>query len=146
MACQTFDHLANLETSIPKDIKVSLYYIAGYVMEKDCPCEEEIFNDTTFYYQEYGDFLKEIEHSDLKIPPDTTVEWVFFSFIMFNVVKLKVCRNSLFNILMLISEMCNFNMKREHGIILSNILFQNYCLFESPRTTKEPAVKVLKLS
>ena len=91
-------------------------------------------------------FLKEIEHSDLKIPPDTTVEWVFFSFVMFNVVKLKVCRNSLFNILMLISEMYNFNMKREHGIILSNILFQNYCLFESPRTTEEPAVKVLKLS
>ena len=34
MACQTFDHLADLETSIPKDIKVSLYYIAGYVMKK----------------------------------------------------------------------------------------------------------------
>ena len=58
MACQTFDHLADLETSIPKDIKVSLYCIAGYVMEKDSPCEEEIFNDTTFYYQEYGDFFE----------------------------------------------------------------------------------------
>ena len=86
------------------------------------------------------------DKSSRKIYIQLCIRFTNKSFIMFNVVKLKVCRNSLFNILMLISEMCNFNMKREHGIILSNILFQNYCLFESPRTTEEPAVKVLKLS
>ena len=30
----------------------------GYVTQNDCPREEEIFEDTAFYYQEYGNFLK----------------------------------------------------------------------------------------
>ena len=77
MACQTFDLLPDLETSIPKDIKVSLYYIAGYVMKKIIRLKRKYLMITTFYYQEYGDFLKEIQHSDLQIPPDTIVQWYF---------------------------------------------------------------------
>ena len=146
LACQTVDHLPDLENWYPKEIKMSLFYIAGYITRKDCLTEEEIFNDIAFYYHEYGSFLKEIDRGDLKVPLDTTVQWVFFCFIMFNAVKSKVCRNSLTNIFMLVSEMHHFNTERVHGIILSNIFFKNYCLFQSPKSSKEPALKVLKLS
>ena len=88
IARQTFDNLLDLEIG-------------------------EIFNNTCFYFQEYGNFLKEINHSNLKIPLDTTVQWVFFCFIMFGVVKLKTSRNSLIKIFMSVSDMHHFNMKRE---------------------------------
>ena len=50
MACQTFDNLANLETKIYKDIKMSLSHIADCVTIKDCPTEKKIFNNTSFYF------------------------------------------------------------------------------------------------
>lgn len=59
--------------------------------------------------------LKEMGCDDLKVSLDTTVQWGFFCFIMFNAVKRKVCRNSLTKILMLVSEMHHFNTKRVHG-------------------------------
>ena len=37
-------------------------------------------------------------------------------------------------------------MKEKHRIILSNIFFKNYCLFESPIATKESPLNVLKYS
>ena len=37
--------------------------------------------------------LKEIDHANLKILLDTTVQWIFFCFMMFNVIKLETSRN-----------------------------------------------------
>ena len=57
--CQRFDHIPHLETSNHKDIKISLFYKAGYGTQKDYSREEEIFNDTAFYCQEHeGIFFK----------------------------------------------------------------------------------------
>lgn len=92
MAGQTSDPLPDVETDITKDIK--MFYIAEYITRKTCLAEEEIFSDT-FYYHAYGSFLKEMGCGDLKVPLDTTVQLVFFCFIMFNAVKSKICRNSL---------------------------------------------------
>lgn len=55
LACQISDHLPDVETNIPKDIKM-LFYIAGYITRKTCLAEEEIFNDTAFYYHAYESF------------------------------------------------------------------------------------------
>ena len=65
---------------------------------------------------------------------------------MFQCVKDKVCRKSLANIFMIINDMHTFNMERRHGIILANIFFKNYAIELTPRSTKEPKLKVLKLS
>ena len=42
---------------------------------------------------------------------------------------------------MLVPEMQHFNMKREHGIILSIIFFKNYCMLKSLKVSKETALK-----
>ena len=47
VACKTFHHLPDPETSIPKDIKMSLFYIYS----KDCLREEKNFDNTAFYYR-----------------------------------------------------------------------------------------------
>ena len=84
-ACEIFDTLPDLEMSLSKDVKMSLFYIAGYVTRKDGPLsDEDLLNDTGFYYREYGDFVKKLDRGSLNIPLDNTVQWVFFCFIMFN--------------------------------------------------------------
>ena len=45
---------------------------------------------------------------------------------------------------MLVYKMQNFSQKREHRIILTNIFFKSYCLFESFKVTKEPVLKSLQ--
>ena len=57
MACQAFNNLPYLETKMYKDIKMSLLYIAGYVARKDSSIEKEIFDNTSFQFQEYGIFF-----------------------------------------------------------------------------------------
>ena len=80
-ACEIFDTLPDLETSLSKDVKMSLFYIAGYVTRKDGPLsDEDLLNDTGFYYREYGDFVKKLDRGSLNIPLDNTVQWVFFCF------------------------------------------------------------------
>ena len=91
MACQTFDNLPDLETKISKDIKKSLLYITGYVRRKNCLTKENISNNTSFYFQEYGNFLKEINCDSFKL--DNTIEDMLFCFIIFSVIKLRTCRN-----------------------------------------------------
>ena len=64
----------------------------------------------TFYLQEYGNFLKEIYHGNLKIPLDTSIQWMLLCFIMFDGVKLKTCRNPLTKIFKSVSIMFHFDM------------------------------------
>ena len=49
------------------DILKCLLYIIGYVTINYFPTEEEIFNNTSFYFQEYRHFFKEIDSGNLKI-------------------------------------------------------------------------------
>ena len=51
VACQTFYYSPDLETSFLKDIKMSLFMKEALLHKKDCPREEDIFNDTDFYSQ-----------------------------------------------------------------------------------------------
>ena len=143
---EVFDNLPELEQSLQLQTKLSLIYIAGFITRKDNDLTNSNIETTRFYYEEYGKLLDGVNSGGLNIPTDCCCQWTFFSFILFNTIKSKVCKISLCNVFMAISEYYSFNMSRKHGNILANILLKNYCLDSTPRSNKEPAVKVLKLS
>ena len=87
-----------------------------------------------------------MDRGGLKIPTDSACQWTFFCYTMFQYVNSKVCRKSLSDIFIKISEFYDFDMTMEHSYTLSNILLKNFCKSETPRTGKEPAMKILKLS
>ena len=126
-ASYVFDSLDCLEDNIALETKMSLVHIAGYVTRKDFATETDLIDTTTFYFQKYGEYTKLLDRGGLKIPTDDACQWVFFCYIMFNAVKDSICRKSLCNVFMLVSEMNDFGMKKEHGRILSNIFLKNYC-------------------
>ena len=145
---EIFDNLSELENSINLDTKMSLVYIAGYVTRKDdALSESDMLEVTMFYVEKYGEVLKELDRGGLKYPTDTACQWTFFCYSIFQSVRNKICRRSLANIFMLIAE--HYAMKhitKKHATILSNILINNFCKAENPKSTKESSLKVLKLS
>lgn len=145
-SAEVFDNMPELEEKISKETKMSLVHMAGYVTRHDDLSERELLDVTTFYYQKYGDYTKSLDRGGLKVPSDTACQWTFFCHILFSCVKDQVCRTSLANLFMMISDMHTFNMNRKHANILSNIFFKNYCIESTPRSSKEPNQKVLKLS
>ena len=46
---------------------------------------------------------------------------------------------------MIVLDIYRLEVKRNHGLILSNVSFNNYCKLYSPRSNKEPTQKLLKL-
>ena len=145
-ASYVFDSLDCLEDNIVRETKMSLVHVAGYVTRNDFVTESELFDTTAFYFEKYGDYTKLLDRGGLNIPTDDACQWAFFCYIIFNAVKDSICRKSLCNLFMLVSEMNDFGMRKEHGRILSNIFLKNYCADVTPRSTKETGQKVLKLS
>ena len=143
---EVFDNLEQLEESIPLETKMALVYIAGYVTRKDPEFSEEDISQTTFYHQKFGDYLDTLDWGSLNIPSDSSCQWTFFCYSMFNSVKQKVCRKSLCNLFMLVAEFHSLGMERHHGNILANIFLKNFCSTVNPRSNKESSLKVMKLS
>ena len=145
---EVFDNLPELEDSINLDTKMNLVYIAGYVTRNDDALSEtDLLEETMFYVDKYGDELEKLDRGGLKYPTDSTCQWTFFSYTVFQAVKNKVCRQSLMNIFMLVSEHHHFkHIDRTHARILSNIFINNFCKDENPKSSKESSLKVLKLS
>ena len=57
-SAETIDGLPRLESSLPKDTKMVLMCIAGYIRRNDSgSSEEKLLNETTFYHQKYGQYL-----------------------------------------------------------------------------------------
>ena len=110
---EIFDNLETLESSHSDATKMTLLYIAGYVVRNNYD-EEKLLEHTAFYYEKFGKYIKSLDRGGLKIPSDTTCQWVFFSFILFHTVKEKVCRKSLSRIFMLVSEFYFFDMAQKH--------------------------------
>ena len=105
---------------------MSLVHIAGYVTRKDSAAtESDLLDTTTFYFQKYGSYTKLLDRGGLKVPTDDACQCAFFCYIMFNAVKDSICRTSLCNVFMLVSEMNDFGMRKEHGRILANIFMTN---------------------
>ena len=135
-----FHNLTQLEETLDMNTKMALVYIAGYIVRND----NEI-DDSHEYYEKYGSFTDNLNRGGLSIPGDSACQWTFFSYIIFKIVADHVCRKSLSNILVLISEMHMFNMNRSHSYALANTFFNNYCHLYTPRSAKEPKQKILKL-
>ena len=113
-------------------MKMSLVYIAGYII-----CENENPDDTFYFYEAYGNFVKDINQGGLTIPGDKVCQWATYCYILFYEV---------YNLLMMLSEFYSLGMPRHHGLTMKIILFNNYCRLYSPRSHKEPKQKLIKLS
>ena len=103
--CKVFENLPALEDSIPVDTKKSLVYIAGYVTQKDDQMSEnELLSVTTFYHKKYGGYVDSMDRGGSKIPTDSACQWTFFCYTMFQYVNSRVCRKSLSDIFIKISQ------------------------------------------
>ena len=147
-SAEIFDNLEKMEESIPLATKMSLVYIAGYITRNNPELSEmDMLIQTTFYHQKYGNYLNSLDRGQLNIPSDCACQWTLFCYIIFNSVKDKVCRMSLCNIFMAITEFFHsFNMQKHHGRILSNVLLNNFCSSVTPLSNKEPSLKTIKLA
>ena len=74
--------------------------VAGNIVHNEVEEQEE----AKFYYGEFGDYTAEINCGGLKIPNDNVCQWTIFCYRLFNEIICKVCRKSLCNVLMLISQ------------------------------------------
>ena len=127
---------------MPKECKQALVYIAGYVTRRDTDKEGE----THFYHEEFGQYTDTLDRGGLNVPSDKACQWSIYCYIVYNVVKDCVCRTSFMRIAMALSEMFKFGMEERHARILANIFIKNYVCAATPRSSKEPALKRLKLS
>ena len=106
-----FVNLPKLEISLPTDVKETLVYIAGYIIYKEMPV------DGTFnYFSKFGDFPNEMSRGGLAKPTDTLCQFVFFAYIIFHEIMNDVCRNSLCNALMVISDVYSLNNREKTWI------------------------------
>ena len=125
-AINIFDNLPELEKSLSVDVKSTLVYISGYIIRKDFPANVTNADDTYEYYDKFSGYTKELNRGGLVIPYDAMCQFVFFAYILFHEIMNKVCKKSLCNALMVISDCYTLNVDRKHGTILSNILLNNY--------------------
>ncbi|GFO14883.1 group XV phospholipase a2 [Plakobranchus ocellatus] len=141
--CEMVEELPNMEHSVKDDVKYSLVYIAGYVIRKD----KEVVEDSCSYFEKFGAFTLSLSRGGSSSGRrDSACQWTIFCYMMFQSVWEKVCRNSLSEIVMEISQYYGFKMEKHHCFALSNILFNNLCNITNLPSDKEPKQKVLKLS
>ena len=138
-----FEELEILEDSISNSVKETLVYIAGYVAFKTDAKSSE---DTFIYYERFGKFTNELSRGKLRIPNDTLCQFTFFACVLFGEMKTQVCRTSLVKVLKCLTDYYHFGIDKRCVIILSNIFLNNYTSFATPRSSREPKQKVLKLS
>lgn len=143
-ACEAVDNIQQLEGSLPEETKATLLYIAGYVTFKHP--ESEDIGQTTFYFQKFGGYLESLDRGGLTVSSDRACQWTIFSYIVFNLVKNSVCRSSFMKVALTLSDMFEFMMDERHARILANIFLKNFVRAATPRSTKEPSLKRLKLS
>ena len=115
-------------------------YIAGYAERKDDNC------DSCFYTSDYGNYLHELSREGLKISGDTISQFVISGYIIFDQDSELTCQKSFTNILMIVSDTHRLDVSRNHGLIISNMFFNNYCKLYSPRSKKEPPQKLFKIA
>ena len=140
--CTIFDYLPEFKNHLQMEMKMTFVYIAGCVTRYENRSSE----DTFMYYKKYGHFLSGINRGSLKIPDDSVCECVMYEYAMFHEVAEVICQKSLCKILENTSECYNLKIEQSHAAIFANILFKNYYQLYSPKSTKEPKQKMLKLS
>jgi len=143
--CCIMDNLPDMQASLSEDTLMGLVYIGGYIIgkEKDDDCDAD---DSHFYYDKYGSFTNNLNRGGLHIPGDSICQWIIYSYIMFHKVVNNCCRKSLCRVMLCISEQYELSIRSSYPARLANIFFNNYCSLYTPKSTKEPRQKILKLS
>ena len=68
--CTIFDNLPEFENHLPRETKMALVYIAGYVARH----EDHSPEDTFMYYEKYGHFLSDMNRGSSKTPHGSVCE------------------------------------------------------------------------
>ena len=141
--CEILDNLEDLENKVHDDVLMGIIYIAGYVARN---FQEDDGNDTMVYYKKYGTYLDKLNRGDLCIPHDEIVQWSLFCFIFFSTCSQDICRNFIVTTFLHIAEKYNFHINGKQCRILCNIFMKNISVINTPGSSKETQLKVLKLS
>ena len=82
------------------------------LLEKTMAVANALVNYTNFFYQKYGHFVKSLERDRSNISLDSTAQGEHY----FQYCEEKKYRKSLRNILLLVSEIYDFNMSKRFDI------------------------------
>ena len=140
--CELIESLPEMENDVKPEVKSSLVYIAGYVKRRDTSFKD----DTYCYFEKYGQYTSSLSRGGLVEAGDSACQWAIFCYISFKLVCDKICRNSLSEIFLDISQYYNFEMTQQNCFVMSNILLNNFCKVTNKPSDKEPKQKLLKLS
>ena len=87
-----FDELPTLEDFVCTESKSNLVYIAGYAIRRERESDAENSHN---YFEKYRNDSEVLNRGGLSTPGDKACKWLIFSFIIFEMIKHKVCRTSL---------------------------------------------------
>ena len=93
---------------------MALVQVACYVTLNDDVADDDLFEVDMKYSREYEAFTQSIDLGGLDVPSDTACQLTFYSFVMFNAVKDRVCLTSLSKLFTMISDSNGLNMKKFH--------------------------------
>ena len=122
-----------------------MVYISGYIQHQAGATDAD---DSYYYYEHYGLYLKNINRRGLIIPGDVIVQWVIYCYIFFVNARNKVCRQFLTKCFLIISHkfiLLQNSISMQHAHILANIFLKNMALISTPKSYRESSLKVLKL-
>ena len=139
---QVFDELAALEVTLNDGVRSNLIHLAGYIIRKVDSTDDASY----FYYEKYGNNTKSLNRCVLKMPEDSTCQWVLFCFILFNSIQSRVCRKSLITVFQDVSNHYGFPARKCHCITFSSTLSYLLCKRITPLSAKETQQKVIKIS
>lgn len=140
---EIIESLEHLEPSLEEETFAAIIHIAGYLQKKCGLAKEE---DTSFYLEKYGKYLKSLDRGRLTKPLDSLVQWTVFCYIFFIQTNNLACRKNMIRRFSLISEQYEFNVSDSHCKTLCNILINNYVHLNTPKSNKETDFKRIKLS
>lgn len=141
--CDVIDEVEEIEKALDDEVIMGMLYVAGYIQRK---CGYDDSCDTKYYYKTYGNFIDSMNRGGLLTPFDGLVQWSLFSFIVFSSFTGDICRNLMVNVFMHIATKYNFNVEEKHCRTLANIFLKNFSIMNTPGSSKETKLKVLKLS
>ena len=129
---ELLDNLHDLESSINQLTLITIVYIAGYVQKS----EIKIYDDTTNYYQKYGDYLNSLNRGGLQIPTDTLVQWSLFCFLFFQGATGPLCRTFCVTQFQFIAAKYGLKITKKQCRVYSNILLKNHAPITTPSSNR----------
>lgn len=121
-------------------------YVSGCITRKDDgSTKDALVNDTNFFYQKYGRFVKSLERDQLNITLDSSAQGEYFAILFSIFWREKIQKVIPEYVYVCIRKLWFQNVKKVWYFTLSKIFLKIYCLYTSPKSGKEPILKVLKL-